>query len=661
MEIIDIIKKNVASAVEDVYGVEPGEIHVEHPAGEVHGDYSTNVAIVLSKALKQSPTEVAKNICYKLSSHDASKFMNGKEHKIFDKIEFAPPGFINFTLSTEWLQNVLDVIHDNSQCYGISNFGDKKRIALEHSNVNPNKAAHIGHLRNACIGQFVERIYEFLGYEVEVQYYVNDVGVQVATSLMGMQKIEGLIADNYAKFDHFAWDVYAKMESLIAQDPVLAKEREMLMVRLENVGSGENIEIRALAEKILSEQLKTFQKLNIDYDVVIHEADILALDFWEVAYEKLKKNENVYYAEDGPSRGCWLVRMSAKPSGRHPESLQQIEEDKIIVRSNGVPTYTAKDIAYHMWKFGLLEKDFFYEKMNVEGGQKKALWTTAFEPSAEKESVSFTAVDLVFDVIGGEQTYAMSAVKKALEYLGYEKQAQNMTHVNYGFVYLSPATAAKLGIDTSDGKTKYGMSGRKGWGIKVDDFIDMVDDRILGEFGDFPALKDVRNGAIKFEMLKFNTFQDMIFDLDEALNIKGYSGPYLQYTHARARSVLEKGQALGFRPGRNKNEGPGPFSDLPGELSAQSMILDEKELNVLHWIHRYPEVVEASAFEFAPNHLCTFLFELARRYNLVYNDLSILNAETEEKRNFRLLLTSCVADVLKSGLCLLGINAPAKI
>ena len=633
MEIADVIKQNVKIAVKKLYGIEVNDVFVEHPGNEDWGDFATNVAIKLSPSLKQSPAEIANKICYELRTYPPDD--------IFEQIDYVQQGFINLRLSAKWLQNVLNDIYHSSLSYGLQDIGQKKRIALEHSNVNPNKAAHIGHLRNACIGQFIERVYEALGYEVEVQYYANDAGVQVATSLMGMKYVKKFKETNYKKFDHFAWDIYAEMESLISESQELAEERDNLMIELEKTFSPENKEVRELANKILIEQLKTFQKLDIDYDVVVHEADILALDFWKTAFEVLKNNDNVYFAKSGKSKGCWLVSVSDKKIRTTVATENAVEEDKIIVRSNGVPTYTGKDIAYHMWKFGLLGMDFYYDDLGTET-QKKLLWATS-AVSSDRKAISFTKVDIVFDVIGGEQTYAMDVVKKALGYLGFIEAAKNMTHVNYGFVYLSPKTAAGLGIDVSNGKSRYGMSGRRGWGVKIDDFIDMLDAALKQEHGESEELVDVRNGAIKFEMLKFNTFQDLVFDLDAALDIKGFSGPYLQYTHARACSVLKKA-------------GTERIDD-----AVESSLLDRRELSLLRWIYRYPQIVKRSALEFAPNLLCSYLFELAKRYNLIYNDLPIINAHSPDQRNMRLLMTECVKIVLHNGLFLLGISSPEHL
>jgi len=652
MDIKSILEQYIRKAVKQKYDVEMEKVHLEHPENEKWGDYATNVAMELAKVVKHNPLEIAKSICYEIGGYELSITEIDKKFKIFESVDFAPPGFINFKLSKEWLYSVLYLVLADPDDYGSSDLGNKKRIALEHSNVNPNKAAHIGHLRNACLGQFIERVYEFLGYHVEVQYYTNDLGIQVATSSMGIEKIRDVKPSSYKKYDHYAWDVYSRMESLINENTDLKKERESVMVKLEGSSSSEALKQKELAQKILVEQLKTFRNLGVDYDVIVYESDIIALKMWEKAFEKLKRNENVYYATEGKSAGCWLVRVSDsagdKTTAKDLKGENEIEEDKIIVRANGVPTYTGKDIAYHMWKFGLIGIDFGYKKADF-GTQEKDLWLTTSKGDGQK-NVSFSGVDVVLDVIGGEQTYAMEVVKKSLAFLGFKEESQNMTHVNYGFVYISPNTAQKLGIDTSDGKEKYGMSGRKGWGIKIDDFIDMVDEKLMVQHGEFEALRDVRTGAVKFEMLKFNTFQDVIFDLDSALNVKGFSGPYIQYTYARTNSVLEKTNWMFDKSLIGYN------LDL---LSGSN--LNPKEISVLRCLYKFPEIVTRSALEFAPNILCNYLYDLCQRFNTFYNELSILNAPNEFSKESRLMLTSSINRVLNKGLFLLGITAPRKM
>lgn len=648
------LDENIKNAVKATYALELDKVFLEHPDNKKWGDYATNIAMELAPKLKQNPMSIAKNIVYELEKLPNYCEIDSKNCQIIESIEVVQPGFINFKLSNTWLYNVLFYIHGLKDSYGSMNKVAPKRIALEHSNVNPNKAAHVGHLRNACIGQFIERIYEFLGDKVEVQYYANDLGVQVVTSMMGVDRITDVRPVSYKKYDHYAWDVYSRMETMISQNDDLKKERESLLSKIEDSTTQEYAKQKELSERILVEQIKTFSDLDITYDVIIHERDISALKLWDKAFEKLKQNPNVYLASEGISNGCWLVRTSsandtsASTNSKKTSDLS-IEEDKVIVRSNGVPTYTGRDIAYHMWKYGLLDVDFHYDLVNYNT-QDKDLWTTTSALHNSEDAISFSKVDKVYDVIDVKQTYAIDVVKKSLEFLGYKNESDNMIHINYGSVYLSPDTAKTLGIDTSDAKDQYVMSGRKGWGVKIDDFIEMVDSRLVTEHGQFDALRDVRNGAIKFEVLKYNTFQDVVFDLQSALNTKGFSGPYLQYTYARAHSILDKA-TFAFN-----NELSTYLMD-----NFKDITVSEKEAAILKEIYKFPEIVQLAAAEFAPNVLCNYLFELAQAFNSFYNESPILNVSERNVRDFRLIITSSVTIVLSTGLSILGIKAPAKM
>ncbi len=645
MGIDALVKENIKVAVKSVYSVTLDDVHLEHPDNPKWGDFATNVAMSLSGDLKQSPLETAKKLSYELQKMDFSFDRDGVRCEALISLDVAPPGFINFKLSNEWLVNELYEIVGNDSNYGSADLGEGKRLALEHSNVNPNKAAHVGHLRNACLGQFVEHAYEFLGYDVEVQYLDNDLGMQTVTSLMGMEEIAGISPHDYQKFDHYMWDVYSQMEARIAENPDLQERRQKLLLEAEDANSETSGKLVDLSRKVLQGQLITFQTLGFDYDVIIHESDVSRLDLWGKTFEILKQNDNIYCATEGKSKGCWLVKMESGAS--QVENSDEIEGDKIIVRSNGVPTYTGRDIAYHMWKFGLLDSDFHYKKWDI-GTQEKPLWSTtsqlATDPAAKK--ITFSGADMVLNVIDVKQTYALEAVKSSLRYLGYDTQAGNMTHINYGFVYLSSGTAKLLGIDVSDGKKQYAMSGRKGWGIKIDDFTDMVGKKLVEDYGESQTLKQVRNGAIKFELLKYDTFQDILFDLDEALSIKGFSGPYLQYTFARASAILEKS-------GLSMED---ILSQKPG-VDGQTV----EETAVLRLLYKFPEVVQLSAERYSPGILCRYLFDIAQKFNTFYTNVPVLAASKADDKHLRLLLVAGTAIVLKNGLFLLGIEAPSKM
>lgn len=609
------------------------EVHVEHPANKSWGDYSTNVAMVGAKKLGKAPNVLAREIVDFIQDSDEAK-------NILEKVETAGPGFINFTLKKDFLiSKMLSVLKDGAQ-YGSSREGEGIKVALEHSNVNPNKAAHIGHLRNAVIGQFLEHVYVFLGYDVNVQYYSNDLGVQVSTSLLGTQKLSSVIKpEDYEKFDHYAWDVYTRISQMLLENKELRKELEEIMVKLDNRDPQISIQQKKLADRVLQDNLLTFSKLDIDYDLVVYESSIKDMKMWETTFEMLKKNPYVYFAEEGPSKGCWLVKMSAEQNGS-----SDIEEDKIIVRSNGIPTYTGKDIAYHMWKFGILPVDFGYKKL-LTNTQEKTLYETSDIKDLE---ITFSNNNKVLDVIDVKQTYAIDAVKKSLAYLGYIEYSDNLVHVNYGHVYLSKETAVKIGLKhIEDACEQVAMSGRKGMGVKIDDFIDIVDKSLKDTHGEFPNAVGIRNAAIKYDMLRYDTFQDVVFDVDESTNFKGFSGPYIEYTHSRACSLLTKAGE----------------ESLDAQKLSESIVCDinASSLNVLRSLYKFPEVVSESARRYAPNLLCTYLYELCQDFNTFYNDSPVLKEPDENLKKFKLALTAATKQVISNGLYLLGIHAVDKM
>jgi arginyl-tRNA synthetase len=641
LDVVSLIQNKVSICVEELFSLKipKDAIDVEVPANEKFGDYSSNIAMILAKELKQPPLEIAKNIRDKLEEQAASFIIAGSAEPVFASFEHVAPGFINFKYSSAWLNTLLSLITKQNASYGAGHLSAVAKIALEHSNVNPNKAPHIGHLRNAAIGRFIEKSYEFIGNNVDVQYYSNDVGVQVATSFLGTKTIKNITPHDYSRFDYYAWDIYAEISQKLENDDALRNDLTEILKTIEDPQHPLSTEVAAFADKILKDQLQTFNELDIVYDVIIHERDIVYSKMWDKCFEILKTNPNFYLATKGKSKGCWLLKNNDETN---TDEGTDFEKDKIIVRSNGIPTYTGKDIAYHMWKFGLLGKDFGYTRSSL-AAQDKILYETT-PNSSDQGDVTYSNADLVIDVIDQKQTYAINVVKESLKTLGYENEAKNMHHINYGFVYLSNETARQLGVELLEDVTKYEMSGRKGIGVKILEFINLIDARLNKEYGEFSAKKDVRNGAILFEMLKYNTFNDVVFDLDTALNVKGFSGPYIQYTHARICSVLKKANV----------------NDI-ASLNLQNDFLDESAISLVTLLSRFDTFVMRSAIEFAPNLMCEYLFKVAKLFNAYYNDYSILNAETPSHRDFRLVAAFCTKIVLHNGLLVLGINAPEKI
>lgn len=632
MEITELLKFNIRKVVSSLYGLDIVEVGLEHPQNPTWGDYSSNVALMHAKKIGKAPYVIAKELVEELTKSEITEKV--------ERIESAGPGFINFKLARQYhIKIMLDILLQGD-AFGSSDVGKGLRVALEHSNVNPNKAAHIGHLRNAVIGQFLERVYEFIGYDVKVQYYANDLGVQVSTSLLGLKELgSSYSATGYPKYDHYMWDIYADISSRIAADPKLKEKLDKMLIDLDSREPKISQEQEELSRKVLKDNIATFANLEIAYDLIVYESTIKDMQMWEKTFSILKGNKNVYLATSGKSAGCWLVRMYDSVS---EDTLENVERDKIIVRSNGIPTYTGKDIAYHMWKFGLLGCDFMYTLVN-QSFQNTNLYETSLEGY---QNDFFTLSNMVINVIDVKQTYAIDAVRKSLEYLGYITQSNNLIHVNYGHVYLSRSTAISLGYKVLEGEDRIAMSGRKGLGVKIDDFITMVDNRLREDHGDFPNLAHVRNSVIKFDMLRYDTFQDVVFDIDSALNFKGFTGPYIQYTHARANSLLDR---AGYAP---------KSADFVGlEKRFANLDLGQSEVQLLTALYKFPEVIFESATKYAPNLVCNYLYDLCQKFNSFYNDSPIISAQPATLKEFRLALTSATKQVVKTGLYLLGVTA----
>lgn len=607
------LKEKLDKVLKDIFG-EAVDFDIEKPANRSFGDFATNAAMKLAKEMKKPPLEIADQIAKKLGKDD-----------LIEKVEIKAPGFINFFIKKDYYIKELDQIISKNERYGESNIGDGKKVVLEHTNVNPNKALHVGHLRNSCLGNSCEKILEFSGYDVEAQYYVDDTGVQVAVTLLGLKKLDLKKKEN-EKFDHFAQRVYVAAQSAIEKDKTLEKEQKEIISSLDKQEGTDAVEAKDLATKVICANLETMHNLNIDYDLLVWESDILNEGFWQKAFNILKRNSKFIKAEKGKNAGCWVIQ-------------NVMGDDKVIVKSNGVATYTGKDIAYHLWKFNLLNKDFNYN-LWPNNLQKKKLYTTS---TNGQESLKFGRADIVTNFIDVRQTFAQEAVKESFKILGYEKEASSLFHIGYGIVFLSPKTAKALGVDVTDKKSRYPMSGRLGIGILADDLSSLLKENIKKDHSSSPSLDEIALGAIKYHMLKYNTYSDIVFDYEQALSLYGNTGPYLQYSYARCQSILKKA-------GKKYNN------------MTKYDNINEEETQILQTLIQFPEVVKEAAQNYSPNIICNYLHELAKSFNTFYSKHTVLSEKNpEEVKNFRLLLTAATAIVLKNGLNLLGIPAPEKM
>ena len=652
------IAEAVLHAVKEVFPeikIELEDVELDHPPLEQHGDYFTNIALQLAKSNHTNPRETAQKIVESLKTDTKMRphiSVRKEEDKLSDgpvweKVEVAGPGFINFYLKEEVLIKQVEKVLEEEESFGENATGKGKKVALEHTNVNPNKALHIGHLRNGCIGQAMERLWEACGYDVEVQYYVDDTGDQVAGTVLALKTLK-IEPQEGIKFDHFSWDMYARISSMYETDEEIAQKKQEILHAIEQ-GDNEVAKFtKEVATKIIYDNLLTCHWYGFDYDVLIWEGDILRLGLWKRAFEILKKSAAFKLETEGKNKGCWVIKDEATGG--------QLGGDKVLVRSNGTVIYAGKDIAYHMWKFDLLGVDFNYN-LFPDAPQVKPLWTTTSEEG--KGNPGIGKADIVLNVIDLRQSFTLESVKLALKALGYPKQSENIHHIAYGVVYLSEGSMKKMGFATEEGKKIYAMAGRKGIGIMADVLLDKVRLEVEKNFPDSTDLSQpIAVAAIKYSMLTYNTFSDIVFDLEQALSLSGVSGPYIQYTYARARSVLRKAETSHLSLDTGKNS----------LVTNDQSLLTSEEQSILRYLYRFPEVILQSAQTYSPNLLCAYLFELAKRFNNFYNNVPILSVgaihESPKTRahhdaplqNFRLALTQATSIILANGLSLLGIE-----
>ncbi|MFD0698840.1 arginine--tRNA ligase [Paenibacillus sp. GCM10027628] len=617
--------EQLAAAILHEEGVERPEtlkVITEHPAHTEHGDYSTNIAMLLAKILRKPPLQIAQNLQQLFEK-------KGNVQGLFAKVVVAPPGFLNFYVNwQEWADRGMN------QPTWVSDQAKRTKVLVEHTSINPNKAAHVGHLRNSCIGDSLSRMLRHAGYQVEVHNYIDDLGNQLADTVVGILHTQ--TEQPYERFGDFCWDTYAKINQAYKEHPPLQEERSSVLHALE-AGDSNLAWIGSLvAERIVREQLEEMKHFGIGYDVLVWESRIVREGFWDTAFKLLQQTGMFHKVTEGKQAGCWVL----KQAGESAEAMDGADflADKVLVRSNGILTYTAKDIAYHLWKFGILPNDFVYKKW------EEGLWSTA--SSGSKKTIGHA--DMVINVIDHRQEYPQAMVKLALEVLGYEEQANQLKHVSYGVVSLSPETAAGLGIDVSDGKSAYAMSGRQGIGIKVADLLARMESVIDAKRSRKAGIssKTIAAAAIRYYLLKYQLQTEVVFDLQQATEVTGNSGVYLLYAYTRASSILDKAGKEGRLGGR--------------AYGFNGAILEAPEYHLLRHISYWPEALSAATKQLAPSLICHYAFELASLFNHFYGSCPVLKGE-EEQVAHRLWITQTYKDTLHQALQILGLPTPKRM
>ena len=612
------------------------------------GDFSTAACLSAAKKLGRKPLELAE---------EAKNFLLGQNLPYIREMVVTAPGFIGFKIDYPRLaeDTIREVVSKASQFGSGEPIGEK--ILIEHTNVNPNKAMHIGHIRNAIIGDSTARILRRLGYNVEVCNYIDDTGVQVADVVAAMLYLDDPVYsgegdtsafwskyDGTQSFDYYCWDLYTRVQNEFEKDESLKVRRAEVLHALESCEGPIAAFGKELASRIVKAHLATVARLNIFYDLLNWESDILDRGFWQTAFEKLKAGGGVRYEESGPNAGCWVVPFG---QGIIETGDGLRSEDKILVRSNGTVVYTAKDIAYQMWKLGVLGVDFLYKLWGTQQNGAE-LWTTAPDGI---EKPGFGAADRAVNVIDARQSYTQQVVYECLRQLGYQKEADNSYHLAYEVVSLSAAAAAELGCETEEETNEVAMSGRKGLGVKADDLIDAVI-RHVGEKATNPEAGAIlAASAIRYFMVKFGITSRIIFDFEEAMKTDGDTGVYLQYSHARACSILEKA-------------GDMDFTDVkaPPELTATEAALVSK-------IGEYPLALHKAAENYSPSVLARYAFDLAAAFTGFYEtpdpgaktQTPFIKIQDPELKKFRLALVNAFRQTMANVMADLGMQPLSKV
>ncbi|MBI3483636.1 MAG: arginine--tRNA ligase, partial [Acidobacteria bacterium] len=545
------------------------------------------------------------------------------------------------------------------------------KTIVEHTNINPNKAAHIGHLRNAALGDTFVRLLRNAGERVEVQNYLDNTGVQVADVVIGFQHLEKKTpADVRAlaalpRFDYYCWDLYARVTQYYEEDKTREALRGETLKAIE-ADHGPSAEIgRIVAEAIVRCHLRTMDRLGVRYDVLPRESDILHLKFWDAAFQMLKERKAIQLAASGKNAGCWVMPLSEDADATADDDA------KIIVRSNGTVTYVGKDIAYQMWKFGLLGKDFHYQKFHTYPDGHVA-WVSASD-SGEAGAPQFGRGSRVFNVIDSRQSYLQNVVFAGLRALGFTSQADRSVHFAYEKVALTPRCAAEMGyeIPPEEAKKPYvEVSGRKGLGVKADDLLDRLEANARAEVDKrHPGAPDedrsriahsIAIGALRYFLLKFTRNTVIAFDFNDALSFEGETGPYCQYAVVRARNIFRKFFEQ-YSPKVND------FRELPDGVGLKEfqMFLDKPEGNELWELALLAGSLDwqadAAVNAQEPAFIAKYAFQLAQAFNNFYHKHHILSEEDPARKTFLLLLTSQVMNRLIKALELLGIEAPEKM
>jgi len=658
LELQQQLTQRVRDLLKRQYDLELSRLVVDQPPNVGLGEYALPFSFELAKKLRKPPRKIAEEIVAGLGQVPG-----------FEKFEVAGAGYINARLNRQEAARLL------LQAQAQPGSATGQKVLVEHTSINPNKAAHIGHLRNAILGDTFVRLLQAAGARVDVQNYIDNTGVQVADVVVGFlylekktqSEIETLIAQGYGgkPFDYYCWDLYARVSQSYEENKENVKLRLQTLHDIEQ-GGNQAAEIGKLVSMaIIRRHLETMQRLGIQYDFLPQESEILHLHFWDLAFEQMKQKGVLYFENEGKNKGCWVMKRASSKTAKEqspaegkdaPDADSGPDEDaKVIVRSNNTVTYVGKDIAYHLWKFGLLGRDFGYRRF-YQYPDGRHVWISAL--TGEQEHPHFGGVNAIYNVIDSRQADPQNNVIEAIRGLDHTAQAENYHHFSYEMVALTPRCAMDLGYEVSgeDQKRSYiEVSGRKGFGVKADDLLDSlisaaqkeVDTRHTempeAERRDIAA--QIAIGALRYFMLKFTKNSVIAFDFKEALSFEGETGPYAQYAVVRATNIFRKA-ALSAE------------EILSGEIDLRFLKEDDEIWQLWLTAGQLSSTVEQCIATTEPAYAAKYVFQLAQQFNNFYHKHHILTEADEARKRFLLATAAVVRRALIQCLELMGIAAP---
>jgi arginyl-tRNA synthetase len=601
------------------------------PPNNAFGELTSNIAFQLAQRFNSNPYLVAKDLVDSLLIQLSNQ---RSRESLLNTIDAHPSGHINFRADWNvYPKAIIGEILDDS--YGKFDFGKGKSVIIEHTSVNPNKALHVGHLRNMIIGDVLFRILSAVNYDTSVFYYVDDSGLQVADIVVGFMNAGFPIdpPDPTTKFDQYCGnEVYVKINDLYIKNPDLQQKRKSVLKSIEKGNSDLSRFAKDISLRVLRDQLKTCWSLKVRYDLLNFESDIVASKMWEKMFELLKNKGRAAYETEGKNKGCWVIRGSDG------------DDDKVLIRSDGTLTYVAKDMPYAAWKLGLFSDPFLYRVFS-EQWDTSILWAATLDTTVGSHAKrQFGGAEIVINLIDSRQSRLQTIISSTLSaVVKFEKE--RYMHLSYEPVTLSSRTAKSLGIDI--GNTSAHMSGRKGIYVGADQIMEILYKKAKEEIRSrHPIMTDselsgisesLGRAAVRYNMIKQDLERPIVFDLEESLSLDGDSGPYLQYAFARSQRLLEKGE-------------------LTHRTNSLANLLHEKESNLIRELSKMDLIIEQCSSQLNPKLMARYAHKLAVAFNLYYEKVPILKETSESLVSARLLLVKAFNIVMRLALNYLGID-----